>query len=174
MYYTVEFDITSFEFWGGATSTIEDVRKAYKMNELESLIEDVFSDRENVSETDINDFVWFEEDMIKEYLGIQEELSESERFTAIVESLDRYAEYFDEDLGEDFAKQAKENHEKYIYDEIEDTDDKLLYAFFEEYFEGLETEEDIDDRAYSLFNGSDDNHLLYDSERGLYIAIMEH
>ena len=70
MYYAVEFDINSFEFWGGATSTIESIRELDKLDELEDLIIDVFSDSENVSETDINDFVWFEDDMINDYLGI--------------------------------------------------------------------------------------------------------
>ena len=70
MYYEVEFDINSFEFWGGATSTIESIRELDKLDELEALIIDVFSDSENVSKTDINDFVWFEDDMINDYLGI--------------------------------------------------------------------------------------------------------
>ena len=70
MYYTVEFDIYSFEFWSGAKSRIESIRELDKLDELESLIIDVFSDSENVSETAINDFVWFEDDMINDYLGI--------------------------------------------------------------------------------------------------------
>lgn len=72
MYYAVEFDINSFEFWGGATSTIESIKELGKLDELESLIIDVFSDSdsEDVTETAINDFVWFEDDMINDYLGI--------------------------------------------------------------------------------------------------------
>ena len=70
MYYTVEFDIHSFEFWGGATSTIESVRELDKLDELEALIIDVFSPSDTVSETDINDFVWFEDEMINDYLEI--------------------------------------------------------------------------------------------------------
>ena len=70
MYYEVEFDINSFEFWGGATSTIESIRELDKLDELEALIIDVFVDSENVTKTDINDFVWFEDDMINDYLGI--------------------------------------------------------------------------------------------------------
>ena len=70
MYYTVEFDINSFEFWSGAKSRIESVRELDKMDELENLIIEVFGDTDNVSETDINDFVWFEDEMIDEYLGI--------------------------------------------------------------------------------------------------------
>ena len=70
MYYTVEFDINSFEFWSGAKSKIENIRELDKLDELEDLIIEVFGDRESVSETDINDFVWFEDDMINDYLGI--------------------------------------------------------------------------------------------------------
>ena len=72
MYYTVEFSIDSFEFWGGAVNVIDSVRELDKLDELESLIIDVFSDSENISETDINDFVWFEYDMISDYLEIEE------------------------------------------------------------------------------------------------------
>lgn len=64
MYYEVEFDINSFEFWGGAVSTIESVKKLDKMDELEDLIIEAFGDSESVSQTDINDFVWFESDKI--------------------------------------------------------------------------------------------------------------
>ena len=70
MYYTVKFDIYSFEFWSGAESRIDNIRELGKLDELEDLIVEVFGDSENVSETDINDFVWFEDDMINDYLGI--------------------------------------------------------------------------------------------------------
>ena len=70
MYYKVEFSIDSFKFWSGAVDVIDNVRELDKLDELEALIIDVFSDSENVSETDINDFVWFEDEMINDYLGI--------------------------------------------------------------------------------------------------------
>lgn len=70
MYYTVEFSIDSFEFWSGAVDVIDSIRELDKLDELEALIIEVFGDSENVSETDINDFVWFEDDMINDYLGI--------------------------------------------------------------------------------------------------------
>ena len=74
LYYTVvEFSIDSFEFWSGAVDVIDRVEELGKLDELEALIVDVFSDSENVTETDINDFVWFEDDMINEYLGIDED-----------------------------------------------------------------------------------------------------
>lgn len=73
MYYGVEFDIYNFEFWSGAKDRVEEVRELGMLGELEDLIIDVFSDSEDITATDINDFVWFEDDMINEYLGINED-----------------------------------------------------------------------------------------------------
>ena len=73
MYYGVEFDIYNFEFWSGAKDRVEEIRELGMLGELEDLIIDVFSDSKDVTATDINDFVWFEDDMINEYLGINEE-----------------------------------------------------------------------------------------------------
>lgn len=70
MYYTEEFNIDSFNFWGGAKSRINSVKELGKLYELEDLIIEVFGDREDVYKTDINDFVWFEDEMIDKYLGI--------------------------------------------------------------------------------------------------------
>lgn len=70
MEYTKEFDLYTFKFWGGAKGTIEEVQLLDMMDELESLLEDVFYES-TPSATDINDFVWFEDEMIQEYLGVR-------------------------------------------------------------------------------------------------------
>lgn len=71
MNYTKEFSIDTFEFWSGARDTIEDVRKAGKLAELESIIEEAFAD-ETPTDTQINDMVWFDRDFIYEQLGLDE------------------------------------------------------------------------------------------------------
>ena len=73
MYYRVKFDIYNFEFWSGAKDRVEEIRELGMLGELEDLIIDVFSDSKDVTATVINDFVWFEDNMINEYLGINEE-----------------------------------------------------------------------------------------------------
>lgn len=73
MYYGVEFDIYNFEFWSGAKDRVEEIRELGMLGELEDLIIDVFSDSQDVTATTINDFVWFEDDMINEYLGFNED-----------------------------------------------------------------------------------------------------
>lgn len=73
MVYSKDFSVDSFEFWSGAKDTVEDVRKAGKMDDLQSLIEEVFADSETPpTETAINDFVWFEREFIYSRLGLDE------------------------------------------------------------------------------------------------------
>lgn len=69
MNYTKEFSIDTFEFWSGAKTTIENVRKAGKLAELEIIIEETFAD-ETPTATQINDMVWFDCEYIYEQLGL--------------------------------------------------------------------------------------------------------
>lgn len=66
-----DFNIYTFEGWSGAKDTLRTVATAHKMDELEQLIEDIFCGE--ASETEINDFLWFEDEYILECLGINEE-----------------------------------------------------------------------------------------------------
>lgn len=70
MKYTTEFSVDTFPFWSGAKETINAVRKANKMDELQLLIEENFSNQ-IPSQTVINDFVWFNSDFIFSQLGIE-------------------------------------------------------------------------------------------------------
>ena len=56
MLFTQEFNVDTFHFWSGAKDTIEDVKKAKKMDELQTLIEDYFADQ-TPTKTQVNDFV---------------------------------------------------------------------------------------------------------------------
>ena len=69
MRFTQEFNVDTFYFWSGAKDTIEYVKKAKKMDELQTLIEDYFADQ-TPTKTQVNDFVWFQRDFIFEQLEI--------------------------------------------------------------------------------------------------------
>ena len=71
MVYSKDFSVDSFEFWSGAKDTVNDVRAAGKMDELQEIIEEQFSDRVPTA-TQINDFVWFERGYIYSQLGLDE------------------------------------------------------------------------------------------------------
>jgi len=65
--------IADFEAWSGGKATLDAVIKLDKCNELDSLINDAFCNSEDsdaINETALNDFLWFENDMIAEYLGV--------------------------------------------------------------------------------------------------------
>ena len=75
MKYTVEIDsIYDFPAWSGGRQTLDDVSAAGKeyIDELTSLAEEMFADNETVTDTDINDWLWFDRDKIYEYIGLDE------------------------------------------------------------------------------------------------------
>lgn len=71
MVYSKDFSVDSFEFWSGAKDTVNDVRSAGKMDELQEIIEEQFPDSVPTA-TQINDFVWFERGYIYSQLGLDE------------------------------------------------------------------------------------------------------
>lgn len=59
--------------WSGALDTLKDIENADKEDELMQLLEEVFADREETpTETDVNDFLWFEREFIYENVGLNE------------------------------------------------------------------------------------------------------
>ena len=63
----------NFDFWSGAVDTYNDIVDADKENEFWDLLEEMFSDKEYISETELNDFVWFEREYIYNLLGLDED-----------------------------------------------------------------------------------------------------
>jgi hypothetical protein len=73
---TKETSISNFESWSGAKETQKRIIEEGKENEFDSLIEELYP--EGLTETELNDILWFEEDWIFESLGIEEEEEEEE------------------------------------------------------------------------------------------------
>lgn len=71
----VKKEITSFyelkdNSWSGALDTLKDIENADKEDELMQLLEEVYADRETPTETEVNDFLWFEREFIYENVGL--------------------------------------------------------------------------------------------------------
>lgn len=58
--------------WSGAIYTLNRIEDEGKEDELMQLLEDIFYDN-TPTDTQLNDFLWFDTDYIYEYLGIEEE-----------------------------------------------------------------------------------------------------
>lgn len=72
MYVKKEYDFNELKknSWSGAIATLEIIEKNNKEEELMQLLEDVFCD--NIpSETEVNDFLWFDDEYIFESLEIE-------------------------------------------------------------------------------------------------------
>lgn len=74
--------------WSGAVDTIADIQNANKEDEFMNFLEMVFCD-EIPTDTEVNDFIWFERDYIYESIGLTEdgELPEEEPEEEMVETL---------------------------------------------------------------------------------------
>ena len=102
--------------WSGALDTLKDIENADKEEELMQLLEEVFADR-TPTETEVNDFLWFERDFIYENVG----LNENGELPTIFDKLDD-TYLIDEDdvqnmeesglFHEDFIKECKADIEK--------------------------------------------------------------
>ena len=68
MEYRVECDLDQFNAWSGGKDTLETLIEKGDCDDVQQLIEDTFLD-EVPTETEINDFLWFERDFIAEHLG---------------------------------------------------------------------------------------------------------
>ena len=68
--------LVDFDAWSGAKDTKETILNADKGEEFDSLIEELYPD--GLSETSLNDLLWFESGWIFEQLGISEEEEQEE------------------------------------------------------------------------------------------------
>lgn len=73
---TVETTLQNFAAWSGAVETKERILGEGKGSDFDFLIEELYPD--GVTETQVNDILWFEEDWIFEMLGITDEEDEED------------------------------------------------------------------------------------------------
>ena len=66
-----EVSFENFEAWSGAVETKKAILAAGKEEEFESLIEEAYP--EGLTDTELNDLLWFDDEWIFENLGICEE-----------------------------------------------------------------------------------------------------
>ena len=80
-----EFDIRT-DCWGGAEDRIQELTSD-QLDDLENVLEDYFADNDDITDATINDFIWFEEDTWRDWIGLSDEEEDED--------------YYDEDEEED-------------------------------------------------------------------------
>lgn len=90
--------------WSGAIDTLNDIENADLENAFMNLLEEIFIDR-IPTDTEINDFIWFDRDYIYETLGLDEngeipheetELEKREESIAKLKSTDEFDDFCDD------------------------------------------------------------------------------
>ena len=69
MEYKVETSLENFEAWSGGKDTLSILIEKGDCDTVEDFINECFCNGEIPTDTDINDFLWFERDFIAEHLG---------------------------------------------------------------------------------------------------------
>ena len=67
--YNDNLTLRNFDAWSGAVDTKETIINAGKDKDFDYLIEELYPD--GITDTQLNDLLWFEEDWIFEVLGIE-------------------------------------------------------------------------------------------------------
>ena len=74
LYIKEEFNLDTFEAWGGAVSRLEEIKELDITYIVQMYIEEILDGKEDVTETDINDLLWFEmDDLIEGYKEEEED-----------------------------------------------------------------------------------------------------
>jgi hypothetical protein len=63
-----EIPLTEFEFWAGAKDRVKYLTEE-ELEQIEQILEEIYP--EGMSEFEVNDLFWFEEELIAEWLGYE-------------------------------------------------------------------------------------------------------
>lgn len=67
----IYIDISDYKPWSSAVDTYDRIEREGKLDELEALVEELYPD--GISDTGLNDLLWFDSDFVLENLGIRTE-----------------------------------------------------------------------------------------------------
>lgn len=96
---TYELDLNRFEAWSGAKDTLERIQREGKCTELENILEELYPD--GMTETELNDLLWFEPETVYEWLGIRSESQIEKEIEEAEEELAEVQSNLEDDLDDD-------------------------------------------------------------------------
>lgn len=96
---TYELDLNSFQAWSGAKDTLDRIQREGKCNLLEQILEDTYPD--GMTETELNDLLWFDSESVYEWLGIRSEEQIKREIKEAEEELAEVQSNLEDDLDDD-------------------------------------------------------------------------
>lgn len=96
---TYELDLNSFQAWSGAKDTLDRIQREGKCEELENVLEELYPD--GMTETELNDLLWFDSESVYEWLGIRSEEQIEKEIKEAEEELAEIQSNLEDDLDDD-------------------------------------------------------------------------
>ena len=96
---TYELDLNSFQAWSGAKDTLDRIQREGKCAELENALEELYPD--GMTETELNDLLWFDSESVYEWLGIRSEEQIEKEIKETEEELAEVQSNLEDDLDDD-------------------------------------------------------------------------
>ena len=96
---TYELDLERFEAWSGAKDTLDRIQREGKCAELENILEELYPD--GMTETELNDLLWFDSESVYEWLGIRSEEQIEKEIKEAEEELEELQSNLKDDLDDD-------------------------------------------------------------------------
>ena len=96
---TYELDLNSFQAWSGAKDTLDRIQREGKCSLLEQILEDTYPD--GMTETELNDLLWFDSESVYEWLGIRSEEQIKREIKEAEEELEEVQSNLEDDLDDD-------------------------------------------------------------------------
>ena len=96
---TYELDLNSFQAWSGAKDTLDRIQREGKCAELENVLEELYPD--GMTETELNDLLWFDSERVYEWLGIRSEEQSRKEIKEAEDELADMQSYLEDELDDE-------------------------------------------------------------------------
>lgn len=146
-----EISLESFEAWSGGKDTLDRVISEGKCDELEAMLEDLYPD--GMTDTQLNDLLWFEPETVYNWLGIRTESEIRSELEEAREELDSLKEEFEDAVSEE-ADEINANREIAGMNELDNEEmEELRSKLWKDYADDAEElEEKISELEEELEN----------------------
>ena len=120
---TYELDLNSFEAWSGAKETLERIQREGKCEELENVLEELYPD--GMTETELNDLLWFDSESVYEWLGIRSESQIKEKIEEAEAELEEKLSDLEFDLDDDLTEEERKDIIESYQPEVDEIKERI-------------------------------------------------
>ena len=120
---TYELDLNSFQAWSGAKETLERIQREGKCAELENVLEELYPD--GITETELNDLLWFDSESVYEWLGIRSESQIEKEIEEAEEELEEKLSDLEFDLDDDLTEEERKDIIESYQPEIDEIKERI-------------------------------------------------